>query len=130
MMPRTTTLQRTAAILLSLLLTACAREAITYPTDVLPPPNLQAVGDPSAIATVRVVLQFNTTKLAFDEEAFVTSLQVQAQVPMHYVAAVAGDTHIYGLELPTAQSPAPALQRLTALPTVVRVELDSKAKAQ
>lgn len=130
MMPRTTHLLLVAASLTSLLLTACAREVITYPTEVLPPPNLQATGDKAAIVTVRVVLQFNTANQAFNDEAFVTALQVQAQVPMHYVAAVSADTHVYGLELPASQSPSGAVQRLQALPSVSRVELDSRVKAQ
>lgn len=130
MMPRTTHLLLVAASLTSLLLTACAREVITYPTEVLPPPNLQATGDKATIVTVRVVLQFNTANQAFNDEAFVTALQVQAQVPMHYVAAVSADTHVYGLELPASQSPSGAVQRLQALPSVSRVELDSRVKAQ
>ena len=134
MTPRTTRvlppLLPTAAALVCLLLTACAKEAITYPTDVLPPPNMLATGDAAAVVTVRVVLQFNTTAQPFDSDAFVTTLQVQAQVPMRYVAAVSADTHVYGLELPATQNPATALQRLKALPSVLRVELDSKAKAQ
>ena len=130
MMPRTTHLLLASAALASLLLTACAREAITYPTDVLPPPNMLATGDKATMVTVRAVLQFNTTQPAFNNDAFVTTLQVQAQVPMHYVAAVSADTHVYGLELPEAQDPATVLQRLKALPSVIRAELDSKAKAQ
>ena len=130
MMPRCTQALLAAATLLSLLLTACARDVVTYPTDVLPPPNLLAAAGTAPVATVRVVLQFNNPKQAFDDEAFVTTLQVQAQAPMHYVAAVSPDTHVYGMELPTTQSPAPALQRLKALPSVNRVELDSKVKTQ
>jgi len=130
MTPRTTKVLIPVAILISLLLTACAREVITYPTEVLPPPNLQATGDKAAIVTVRVILQFNAVKQAFDDENFVTTLQVQAQVPMHYVAAVSDDTHVYGLELPVAQSPSTAMQRLQALPSIIRVELDNKAKAK
>jgi hypothetical protein len=42
---------------------------------------------------------------------------------------VSGDTHVYGLQLPANQNPAAALQRLSALPSVARAEIDSKAKA-
>ena len=130
MMARTHRMLLTAATLLSLLLGACARETLTYPTEVLPPPNLQSTGDKAAIVTVRVVLQFNSTQHAFDDENFVTSLQVQAQVPMHYITAVSADTHVYGLELAATQSPSVALQRLRTMPSVVRVALDEKVKAQ
>ncbi len=113
-----------------LILTACASKAGYFPTEPLPPPNLQAEGQQSGFVTVRVLLHFNATTLAFDDENFITALQVQAQVPMHYVAAVSADTHIYGLELPKTQSPMPALQRLQTLPSVARVEIDDKAKVQ
>ena len=127
--PRTTKWLPMTACFISLLLTACAREVVSYPNEALPPPNLQVTGDKAAIATVRVVLQFKAATQAFDDEAFVTALQVQAQAPVHYVAAVSADTHVYALELPASQSPLVAMQRLQALPSVIRVELDNKAKA-
>ena len=80
------------------------------------------------MAAVRVVLQFKSgTQQAFDDENFVTGLQVQAQVPMHYITSVSADTHVYGLELPATTSAAPAVQRLQALTSVQRAELDTKA---
>ena len=56
--------------------------------------------------------------------------RAQAQVPMHYITAVSADTHVYGLELPATAGAAPAVQRLQALPSVLRVEVDNKAKAK
>ncbi len=128
------------ASVLALLLSACASRPENlppFPADALPPPNLQADGGKTGIVTVRVIVQFsnsNANKTAaatqrFDDETFVTTLQVQAQVPMHYVSAVSADTHVYGLELPTAQAPTAVVQRLRALPSVARVEVDNKAKA-
>ena len=49
---------------------------------------------------------------------------------VRYLSAVSGDTHVYSVQLPPDQSAAPVLQRLGSLPTVTRVELDPKAKAQ
>jgi hypothetical protein len=129
-----------AASALCLLLTACASDPAKLPpfaADALPPPNLHADAGKASIATVRVLVQFSNsnanqtaTTQSFDDDTFVTTLQVHAQVPMHYIAAVSADTHVYGLELYPTQDPAAAVQRLRALPSVARVELDtSKAKA-
>lgn len=136
MRPPTTTLALCAALLLG----ACASNTADlppFPADALPPPNLQADGGKAGIVTLRVVVQFSNTNAnktattqSFDDDTFVTTLQVHSQVPMHYIAAVSADTHVYGLELPGGQDPAPAVQRLRALPSVARAELDDpKAKA-
>ena len=117
----------------SILLTACASspdKLPPFPADALPPPNLQADAGKAGIVTVRVVLQFKAGTQAFDDENFVTGLQVQAREPMHYITAVSADTHVYGLELPASSSAGPAVQRLQALPSVLRVEVDDKAKAK
>ncbi|MES2950218.1 MAG: hypothetical protein V4858_16875 [Pseudomonadota bacterium] len=117
--------------ILGLLLTACASNTANlppFPAEALPPPNLQSDGKKSGLVTVRVIVQFKTTTQAFDDDAFVTSLQVHAGALMHYIAAVSADTHVYGLELPAAQDPAVAMQRLRDLPSVARVEMDNKVK--
>ena len=120
------------AMALGLFLTACAsspQNLPPFPADALPPPNLQADAGKAGMALVRVVLQFRPgTQQAFDDENFVTSLQVQAQVPMQYITSMSADTHVYGLELPANQSAVPALQRLQTLPAVLRAETDNKAK--
>ena len=121
------------AIALGLLLSACASSSKNlppFPADALPPPNLLADGERAGIATARVVLQFKPGERAYDGDTFVTTLQVQAQVPMHYIAAVSADTHVYGLELPTTHSAIAAVQRLKALPLVLGAEVDDKAKAK
>lgn len=122
------------AAVLGLLMTACAgnpKNMPPFPADALPPPNLQADVGRASLTIVRVVLQFKPgTRQAFDDENFVTGLQVQAQVPMQYITSVSADTHVYGLELPANQSAAPALQRLQTLPAVLRAETDTKAKAK
>ncbi|QTN29772.1 hypothetical protein HZ993_08165 [Rhodoferax sp. AJA081-3] len=119
------------ATVISLLLTACASSPENlppFPADALPPPNLQVDAGKAGMATVRVVLQFKSgTQQAFDDENFVTGLQVQAQVPMHYITSVSADTHVYGLELPATAGAAPAVQRLQALTSVQRAELDTRA---
>ncbi len=128
------------ASVLSLLLTACASDPSNlppFPADALPPPNLQADAGKAGITTVRLVVQFSNSNAAktattqsFDDDTFVTTLQVHAQVPMHYISAVSADTHVYGMELYTTQNAADAVQRLRALPSITRVELDNhKAKA-
>ncbi len=108
-------------------LLACARDTGYFPPEALPPPNLQSDGKKAGLVMVRVIVQFKTTQ-AFDDDAFVTTLQVHAGALMHYIAAVSADTHVYGLELPASQDPAVAMQRLRDLPSVARVEVDGKVK--
>lgn len=138
-LPRGTT---ALALTLTLLLGACASSNTAnlppFAADALPPPNLLADEGKAGVATVRVVVQFSnananqtaTTTQSFDDDTFVTTLQVHSEVLMHYISAVSADTHVYGLDLYRGQDPAAALQRLRALPSVARVELDNiKAKA-
>lgn len=129
------------ALALTLLLGACASSNTAnlppFAADALPPPNLLADEGKAGVATVRVVVQFSNTNAnktattqSFDDATFVTTLQVHSEVLMHYISAVSADTHVYGLDLYRGQDPAAALQRLRALPSVARVELDNiKAKA-
>ncbi len=99
-------------------LTACAKGAPEWAANVPPPPDVNdSVGttaNSSGLATLRVIVQFNQP-VAFK---------------VRYIAAVSGDTHIYSVQMPADQPTAPVLQRLAALPTITRVELDPKAKAQ
>lgn len=128
-----------ASPILALVLSACASSTTNLPpfADALPPPNLLADQGKAGFVTARVIVQFSNTNAnktastqSFDDDTFVTTLQVHTQVPMHYISAVSADTHVYGLELPDGQDPAVALQRLRALPSVARIELDNnKAKA-
>jgi hypothetical protein len=87
------------------------------------------VANPSGLATLRVIVQFNQP-VAFNDPAFVKTLQDHTQARVRYIAAVSGDTHVYSVQLPADQSAAPVLQRLATLPSVTRVELDQTVKAQ
>ena len=108
---------------------ACAQSP-GYPNpDPLPSPNLLQDGAMTAPVTVRVIVQF---KQAVDsnDDMLVKALQAQAQAqaPVHYLTAVSADTHVYGVQLPADQAPTAVLQRLGALPSVTRAELDDKAR--
>ncbi len=121
---------RTAlALCLSVLgLCACARDTDYRPPPPLPPPNLVADMPPTSLVSLRVVVQFKE-RVAYADPVFVNTLQTQAKMPVQYIASVSADTHIYALQMPANQDPAVALQRLGALPSVARVEIDEKAKA-
>ena len=106
---------------------ACAQNTGYFPPEALPPPNLINDAAATGLVTVRVILQFKQPG-AFGDAAFIKTLQEQAQSPVRYIAAVSGDTHVYELQLPADQVPTAALQRLGALPSVARVELDAKAR--
>ena len=81
----------------------------------------------TAPVTVRVIVQFKQA-VASNDHTLVKALQTQAQAPVHYLTAVSADTHVYGVQLPADQAPTATLQRLGALPSVARVELDDKAR--
>jgi hypothetical protein len=110
------------------LLTSCARDSGYHPPPALPPPNMVANMPAASLVSLRVVVQFKES-VAFADPAFVNTLQTQAKMPVQYVASVSADTHIYALQLPANQDPTVALQRLGALPSVARVEIDEKVKA-
>lgn len=106
---------------------ACAQSPAYPNPDPLPPPNLLQGGAMAAPVTVRVIVQFRQAAVPNDD-ALVKSLQAQAQAPVHYLTAVSADTHVYGVQLPADQAPTATLQRLGALPSVARAELDDKAR--
>ncbi len=108
-------------------LLACARDTGYHPPPPLPPPNIVADMPATSLVSLRVVVQFKEA-VAYSDPAFVNTLQVQTQVPVQYIAAVSGDTHVYALQLPANQDPAVALRRLGALASVARVEIDEKVK--
>ena len=110
------------------LLTACARDTGYHPPPALPPPDMVADMSATTLVSLRVVVQFNVS-VAFADPAFVNTLQTQAKMPMQYIGSVSADTHIYALQLPANQDPTDALQRLGALPSVARVEIDEKVKS-
>lgn len=109
-------------------LLACAQKSPDYPNpDPLPPPNLLQGAAMTAPVTVRVIVQFRHA-MASNDDTLVKTLQAQAQAPVHYLTAVSADTHVYGVQLPADQAPTAILQRLGALPSVTRAELDDKAR--
>lgn len=118
-------------LVLTLGLVACAKNTSGYMAEALPPPNLLSDPPPASPAYVRVIVRFKEPKgpLAYGDDAFVKTLQAQTQVPVHYISAVSFDTHVYGLQLPAGQDPAAAVQRLGALPSVARVDMDPAVKA-
>lgn len=80
------------------------------------------------LTTLRVIVQFKQP-VAYADAVFVQTLQEQAQAPVQYLSAVSADTHVYALQWPAGQDSTPVLQRLAALPSVARVERDTRARA-
>lgn len=110
------------------LLAACAGDTGYRPPPALPPPNMVADMPATSLVTLRVTIQFKEN-VNFADPVFVNTLQMQAKISVQYIASVTGDTHVYALQLPANQDPTDALQRLGALPSVARVEIDEKVKA-
>lgn len=111
----------------ALSLWACAQSP-GYPNpDPLPPPNLLQGAIMTGPVTVRIIVQFKQAVTPNDDR-LVSTLQTQAQAPVRYLTAISADTHVYGVQLPADQAPTATLQRLGALPSVARAELDDKAR--
>lgn len=110
------------------LLTACARDTGYHPPPALPPPNMVADMPATSLVSLRVIVQFKEN-VAYADPTFVNTLQTQARMQVKYISSVSADTHVYSLQLPANQEPGVALQRLGALPSVARVEIDEKVKA-
>jgi hypothetical protein len=116
-------------------LMACAKGAPEWSANIPPPPdvtdlvNKAEATNPTGLATLRVIVQFNQP-VAFKDPAFLKTVQDHAQARVRYITAVSGDTHVYSVQLPAEQNAAPVLQRLATLPNVTRVELDQKVKVR
>ena len=108
-------------------LIACARDSDYRPPPPLPPPNLVADMPPASLVSLRVIVQFKES-VAYADPAFVSALQMQAKMPMQYLASASADSYVYAVQVPANQDPATVLQRLGALPSVARVEIDAKVK--
>ncbi len=110
-------------------LLACASQPAGYfPPEALPPPDLLS-GAPIVLTQQRVVIQFKQV-VAYDDIAFVQTLQDPCHVLLHHAAAVSANTHAYTMELPADRDAAATLQCLRGLASVGRVEIDGIAKAQ
>lgn len=96
--------------------------------NIAPPPNLLSQDEIGTVKTVRVIVQFHQP-IAIADTALLTKLQQQAHARVVYLAAVSPDTHVYSVEVVPGQAVDTTLQRLAALPSVKRVELDSQVKA-
>ena len=116
--------QVASAFALAMSLLACAQETPgTHPASAQ-----NASASPTATLPMRIIVQFKSPATP-DAQAFVQALQTRTHAPVHYVAAVSADTHVYRLQPQPEQNPAQVLQQLSAMPEISRAELDSKTKA-
>lgn len=111
-------------------LLACASRPDAYfPPEALPPPDLLSSTSDASLTKLHLIIHFKQAG-AYDEVAFVQTLQDPCHVLLHYVAAVSVDTHTYTMELPADRDTAATLQCLRGVASVGRVEIDQKSKAQ
>jgi hypothetical protein len=78
---------------------------------------------------VRVIVRFSQT-VQYRSDLFLQDMQERIKARVSYLSSVSQDTHVYQLEPQAGQSAAETLQRLGALPFVLRVEMDARVKAQ
>jgi len=78
---------------------------------------------------VRVIVKFSQA-VQYRSDVFLQDMQKRIKARVSYLSSVSHDTHVYQLEPQAGQGAAETLQRLGALPFVLRVEIDAKVKAQ
>jgi len=88
----------------------------------------QGPHNPPDLTTLRVIVQFKQP-VAYADAGFVQTLREQARTPVQYLSAISPDTHVYGLQWSAGQDSTAMLQRLAELPSVARVERDTRAQA-
>lgn len=76
---------------------------------------------------LRLIVQFSAPAPVQDE-ALLQSLQDQTLARVRYLSSLSNDTHVYLFQPAPGQTQAQLLQRLGAMPSVVRTEIDLKTK--
>lgn len=116
-----------SVVVLACSLMACAQDTADQLSGPSHPTSTHSAATESPLPPIRVILQLKNPH-AFQSAAFLHNLQAQTQAQVHYIGAVLNDTHVYSFQPPVGQSYAQLLQRLSAMPEVVRVEMDQKIK--
>ncbi|MHB1248146.1 MAG: hypothetical protein ACYCZL_01855 [Polaromonas sp.] len=117
----------TVILLTTLALSACGPSALAPATPLTQhgtaPPSVSPVHDQS----LRVIVKFRQT-VPYRDDAFLQSIALQIQARVAYLGSVSPDTHVYRIEPQPGQSQADILQRLSEIPSVLRVETDTVAR--
>ncbi|MEY4884000.1 MAG: hypothetical protein RIS34_1854 [Pseudomonadota bacterium] len=112
-----------------LLMTACAQDATNAPVMALPGSGSTHQVGTAPTQAIRVIVQFKQV-VPYSSSAFLMDMKVQTQANVSYIAAVSGDTHVYGIQPLPGQTITQVLQRLGNMPVVRRVEVDQQMKFQ
>ncbi len=118
----------TVVLLTTLALSACGPSALAPATT----PLAQNGAAPTSVNQVsgqalRVIVKFRQT-VPYRDDAFLQSIALQIQARIAYLGSVSPDTHVYRIEPLPGQSQADILQRLSEIPSVLRVETDTVAR--
>ena len=117
-------------LVMALGLTACAQDVDTAHTAPVQTGNSTGLAQTAQLGPIRVILQLRSTSTAFASAAFLQQLQAQTGAPVHYLASVSNDTHVYSIAPKPGQTYAQIVERLRNMPAVSRVSLDQKVLAQ
>lgn len=118
-----------SAFLAALALTACAQGVDTmYPAPT--PTRNTGLPQTAPLGPIRVILQLRSSTTAFASAAFLQQLQAQTEAPVHYLASVSNDTHVYSIAPTIGQTYAQIVDRLRSMPAISRVSLDQKVPLQ
>jgi hypothetical protein len=111
-------------------LTACAQDASTASHASKQTDKTNALPQSAPLEPIRVILQLRSSSTDFASAAFLQQLQAQTEAPVHYLASVSNDTHVYSFAPAPGQTYAQIVERLRSLPAVARVSLDQKISPQ
>lgn len=118
------------AFWVALALTACAQEVETTHQAPVETGNNAGLPQMAPLGPIRVILRLRSTTTAFASVAFLQQLQAQTGAPVHYLASVSNDTHVYSFAPTPGQTYAQIVERLRNMPAVSRVSLDQKLPPQ
>jgi hypothetical protein len=118
----------TVIFLATLALSACSPSA-PLPAKSLPPTNSPTPASVSPVNSqaLRVIVKFRKP-VPYRDTAFLQDMTRHIHARVAYLGSVSPDTHVYQIEPEPGQSGAAVVQRLSALPSVLRVEIDTVAK--
>lgn len=108
-------------------LAACAQGGVDRPTTSAQSQRASDSLTTTPTPPLRVIVQFSPPT-PMQDEALLQSLQAQTQAKVRFITAMSKDTHVYLFQPASGQTQAQLLQRLGAMPSVLRAELDLKAK--
>lgn len=127
MMPGKPWLKIAVFVCQTLALGACGSTLGSTSNTALPAPVATTPKTTPHSSTMRVIVKFSKP-VPYNNTDFLNAMAQQIQAPVFYLSSLSTDTHVYLLKPQPMQKPADLLQQLSAMPAVLRVEVDTIAQ--